>query len=210
MWGVGENNSWESSHGNRRWRCVFRSGEILARFLPRTVGRAPFRGPANNDSRIRLFVFLRKKNSRIYRFSYEFVVYHEQIVSASSVMGFVLTVAGLSVPANAPNATGNGSSGDSMLAYQANFHQAFLQSAMAQNIQIQQQILAQNQALHQLLQQQQMLPPVSLGLTRSDLKNFLSRWKKCFLHLQCSNISIFANFYDFCIIVVEVIKWVSF
>lgn len=75
-------------------------------------------------------------------------------------MGFDLTVTGLSVPANASNATGNGSSGDSMLAYQANLHQAFLQSAMAQNIQIQQQILAQNQALHQLLQQQQILPPV--------------------------------------------------
>ncbi|XP_050539166.1 unconventional myosin-XV isoform X10 [Daktulosphaira vitifoliae] len=64
----------------------------------------------------------------------------------------------LSVPANTSNTT-NGSS-DSMLAYQANLHQAFLQSAMAQNIQIQQQILAQNQALHQLLQQQQLLPPV--------------------------------------------------
>lgn len=73
-------------------------------------------------------------------------------------MGFDFTVAGLSVPANSSN-TSNGSS-DSMLAYQANLHQAFLQSAMAQNIQIQQQILAQNQALHQLLQQQQLLPPV--------------------------------------------------
>lgn len=40
-----------------------------------------------------------------------------------------------------------------MLAYQANLQQAFLQSAMAQNIQIQQQLLAQNQALQQLLQQ---------------------------------------------------------
>ncbi|XP_060860512.1 unconventional myosin-XV isoform X5 [Metopolophium dirhodum] len=67
---------------------------------------------------------------------------------------------GLGVPANASNSTSNGSSGDSMLAYQTNLHQAFLQSAMAQNIQIQQQILAQNQALHQLLQQQQLLPPV--------------------------------------------------
>lgn len=75
-------------------------------------------------------------------------------------MGFDFTASGLSVPANTSNATGNGSSSDSMLAYQANLHQAFLQSAMAQNIQIQQQILAQNQALHQLLQQQQMLPPV--------------------------------------------------
>lgn len=84
----------------------------------------------------------------------------------SFTMGFVLTVAGLgAVPSSATStaasaAAGNGSNGDSMLAYQANLHQAFLQSAMAQNIQIQQQILAQNQALHQLLQQQQMLPPV--------------------------------------------------
>lgn len=73
-------------------------------------------------------------------------------------MGFDFT--GLSVPTSTSNNTSNGSSSDSMLAYQANLHQAFLQSAMAQNIQIQQQILAQNQALHQLLQQQQLLPPV--------------------------------------------------
>lgn len=77
-------------------------------------------------------------------------------------MGFDLAVVGLGVPTNSSNAANNnGSSGDSMLAYQANFHQAFLQSAMAQNIQIQQQILAQNQALHQLLQQQQLLPPAA-------------------------------------------------
>lgn len=79
-------------------------------------------------------------------------------------MGFDFTVAGLGVPANTSNSTSNGSSGDSMLAYQTNLHQAFLQSAMAQNIQIQQQILAQNQALHQLLQQQQLLPPVCVNL----------------------------------------------
>lgn len=40
-----------------------------------------------------------------------------------------------------------------MMAYQQNLQRAFLQRAMAQNIQIQQQILAQNQALHQLLVQ---------------------------------------------------------
>ena len=42
-----------------------------------------------------------------------------------------------------------------LLAYQQNLQRAFLQSAMAQNIQIQQQLFAQNQALQQLLQQQQ-------------------------------------------------------
>lgn len=40
-----------------------------------------------------------------------------------------------------------------MAAYQQNLQRAFLQSAMAQNIQIQQQLLAQNQALQQLLTQ---------------------------------------------------------
>lgn len=40
-----------------------------------------------------------------------------------------------------------------MMAYQQNLQRAFLQSAMAQNIQIQQQLLAQNQALQQLLVQ---------------------------------------------------------
>lgn len=59
-----------------------------------------------------------------------------------------------------------------MLAYQTNLHQAFLQSAMAQNIQIQQQILAQNQALHQLLQQQQLLPPVCVNQTTSRTRRF--------------------------------------
>lgn len=37
--------------------------------------------------------------------------------------------------------------------YQQNLQRAFLQSAMAQNIQIQQQLLAQNQALQQMLVQ---------------------------------------------------------
>lgn len=45
-----------------------------------------------------------------------------------------------------------------LLAYQQNLQRAFLQSAMAQNIQIQQQLLAQNQALQQLLQQQAGAP----------------------------------------------------
>lgn len=40
-----------------------------------------------------------------------------------------------------------------MIMYQQNLQRAFLQSAMAQNIQIQQQLLAQNQALQQLLVQ---------------------------------------------------------
>lgn len=38
-----------------------------------------------------------------------------------------------------------------IVAYQQNLQRAFLQSAMAQNIQIQQQLLAQNQALQQML-----------------------------------------------------------
>lgn len=49
-----------------------------------------------------------------------------------------------------------------MMAYQQNLQRAFLQSAMAQNLQIQQQLLAQNQAFQQLLvqngAQQQSLP----------------------------------------------------
>ncbi|KAK6643275.1 hypothetical protein RUM43_004780 [Polyplax serrata] len=62
-----------------------------------------------------------------------------------------------------------------LLAYQQNLQRAFLQSAMAQNIQIQQQLLAQNQALQQLLQQQtgtslksQQQTPVSFGTEGSD------------------------------------------
>lgn len=43
--------------------------------------------------------------------------------------------------------------GTELAAYQQNLQRAFLQSAMAQNIQIQQQLLAQNQALQQLLTQ---------------------------------------------------------
>uniref|UniRef100_A0A8D9AYW5 Unconventional myosin-XV n=1 Tax=Cacopsylla melanoneura TaxID=428564 RepID=A0A8D9AYW5_9HEMI len=64
---------------------------------------------------------------------------------------------GMSLPAGPTTPTSANSSGggdpSSMIAYQANLQQAFLQSAMAQNIQIQQQLFAQNQALQQLLQQ---------------------------------------------------------
>ncbi|KAI5728804.1 hypothetical protein M8J77_021338 [Diaphorina citri] len=63
---------------------------------------------------------------------------------------------GISLPAgNGPTTPTSAGTGDpsSMIAYQANLQQAFLQSAMAQNIQIQQQLFAQNQALQQLLQQ---------------------------------------------------------
>lgn len=59
---------------------------------------------------------------------------------------------GLSLPSN------TNSNDPNLVAYQANLHRAFLQSAMAQNLQIQQQLLAQNQALQQLLQQQQQTP----------------------------------------------------
>lgn len=71
---------------------------------------------------------------------------------------FSVFLSGLSLP---NNQQGQPNSNDSnIMAYQANLHRAFLQSAMAQNFQIQQQLLAQNQALQQLLQQQS--PPVSL------------------------------------------------
>lgn len=58
-------------------------------------------------------------------------------------------ITGMSLPNNQPN-----NNDPNVIAYQANLHRAFLQSAMAQNIQIQQQLLAQNQALNQLLRQQ--------------------------------------------------------
>lgn len=48
-----------------------------------------------------------------------------------------------------------------MVAYQQSLQRAFLQSAMAQNIQIQQQLLAQNQALQTLLQTQANSPNAS-------------------------------------------------
>lgn len=50
-------------------------------------------------------------------------------------------------PNSPPNQNGD------IAAYQQNLQRAFLQSAMAQNMQIQQQLLAQNQALQQLLVQ---------------------------------------------------------
>ena len=62
----------------------------------------------------------------------------------------IYNMQGLSLP-QYPNSPPNQSS--EMMAYQQNLQRAFLQRAMAQNIQIQQQILAQNQALHQLLVQ---------------------------------------------------------
>lgn len=62
----------------------------------------------------------------------------------------IYSMQGLSLP-QYPNSPPS-QSGD-MMAYQQNLQRAFLQSAMAQNIQIQQQLLAQNQALQQLLVQ---------------------------------------------------------
>lgn len=62
----------------------------------------------------------------------------------------IYSMQGLSLPQypNSPPSQNN-----EMMAYQQNVQRAFLQSAMAQNIQIQQQLLAQNQALQQLLVQ---------------------------------------------------------
>ncbi|XP_024944481.1 uncharacterized protein LOC107271471 isoform X3 [Cephus cinctus] len=62
----------------------------------------------------------------------------------------IYNMQGLSLP-QYPNSPPNQS--NDMTAYQQNLQRAFLQSAMAQNIQIQQQLLAQNQALQQLLVQ---------------------------------------------------------
>ncbi|KAG7210137.1 hypothetical protein KM043_011699 [Ampulex compressa] len=62
----------------------------------------------------------------------------------------IYSMQGLSLP-QYPNSPPNQS--NDMMAYQQNLQRAFLQSAMAQNIQIQQQLLAQNQALQQLLVQ---------------------------------------------------------
>ena len=67
---------------------------------------------------------------------------------------------GLSLPAfPTPGQQQAGSTGvdPAVAAYQQNLQRAFLQSAMAQNIQIQQQLLAQNQALQQMLVQ----PPLT-------------------------------------------------
>ncbi|KMQ93138.1 unconventional myosin-xv isoform x1, partial [Lasius niger] len=62
----------------------------------------------------------------------------------------IYSMQGLSLPQYPSSPPGQ--SGD-MMTYQQNLQRAFLQSAMAQNIQIQQQLLAQNQALQQLLVQ---------------------------------------------------------
>lgn len=62
----------------------------------------------------------------------------------------IYSIQGLSLP-QYPNSPPN--QNNDMMAYQQNLQRAFLQSAMAQNIQIQQQLLAQNQALQQLLVQ---------------------------------------------------------
>lgn len=75
-----------------------------------------------------------------------------------------------------------------LVAYQQNLQRAFLQSAMAQNIQIQQQLLAQNQALQQLLQQQasgvnsQQQTPVSREEKKKKMKliNFFFFFKVSF------------------------------
>ncbi|CAH0384305.1 unnamed protein product [Bemisia tabaci] len=74
-------------------------------------------------------------------------------MDGSQTSGFVpvpiYNMQGMSLPSQ----NGGGSVEQNVIAYQASVQQAFLQSAMAQNIQIQQQLLAQNQALQQLLQQ---------------------------------------------------------
>jgi myosin-15 len=69
--------------------------------------------------------------------------------------------------------------------YQQNLQRAFLQSAMAQNIQIQQQLLAQNQALQQMLVQPaltaQQQTPVSIHPAHK--LGLLVRMKDLFRHL---------------------------
>ncbi|CAD1475405.1 unnamed protein product, partial [Heterotrigona itama] len=62
----------------------------------------------------------------------------------------IYSMQGLSLPQYPSSPPGQN---NDMMAYQQNLQRAFLQSAMAQNIQIQQQLLAQNQALQQLLVQ---------------------------------------------------------
>lgn len=62
----------------------------------------------------------------------------------------IYSMQGLSLPQYPSSPPGQS---NDMVAYQQNLQRAFLQSAMAQNIQIQQQLLAQNQALQQLLVQ---------------------------------------------------------
>lgn len=52
--------------------------------------------------------------------------------------------------------------------YQQNMQRAFLQSAMVQNLQIQQQLLAQNQALQTLLSQQETTSPTHTQTTSTS------------------------------------------
>ncbi|EGI59287.1 Myosin-XV, partial [Acromyrmex echinatior] len=82
----------------------------------------------------------------------------------------IYSMQGLSLPQypNSPPGQNN-----DMMAYQQNLQRAFLQSAMAQNIQIQQQLLAQNQALQQLLVQS----PQNSGQQPSNFTNVLSELK---------------------------------
>ncbi|XP_063236075.1 unconventional myosin-XV [Bacillus rossius redtenbacheri] len=70
----------------------------------------------------------------------------------------IYNMQGLSLPPYSPvPAAGAGAhqaADPALAAYQQNLQRAFLQSAMAQNMQMQQQLFAQNQALQQMLQQQ--------------------------------------------------------
>lgn len=65
-------------------------------------------------------------------------------------------------------------------AYQQNLQRAFLQSAMAQNMQIQQQLFAQNQALQQMLHVQQ--PSTSSG----PVSLFFKMRKNTFVNMSLS------------------------
>ncbi|VEN63077.1 unnamed protein product [Callosobruchus maculatus] len=87
--------------------------------------------------------------------SYNFPSIPAPIVSPASLMMPILspTQEGFMPVFNMPG-VGIAQNGTDIAAYQQNLQRAFLQSAMAQNIQIQQQLLAQNQALQQLLTQQ--------------------------------------------------------
>nr|CAH7758737.1 unnamed protein product [Callosobruchus chinensis] len=87
--------------------------------------------------------------------SYNFPSIPAPIVNPASLMMPILspTQEGFMPVFNMPG-VGMTQNGTDIAAYQQNLQRAFLQSAMAQNIQIQQQLLAQNQALQQLLTQQ--------------------------------------------------------
>ncbi len=64
---------------------------------------------------------------------------------------------------------------NSLASFQQNFSRAFIQSAVAQNMQIQQQLMAQNQALQQLLQQ-------SVRLTVTRLNEIVKEMYDLTLH----------------------------